>query len=89
MKPFKCYIIIICVPVLIFSSCKIGREFSRVEQADMPAHFQGGKENQQPELSVEDIGWSTLYEDTRCSNEYVFIVFQCPIYEILQYRILI
>lgn len=56
------------MPVLIFSSCKIGREFSRVEQADMPAHFQGGKENQQPELSVEDIGWSTLYEDTVLQN---------------------
>lgn len=68
MRTFKYSIIIICVPVLLFSSCKIGREFSRVEQADMPAHFYSKKESQQPELSVEDIGWSTLYEDTVLQN---------------------
>ncbi|WP_352423921.1 TolC family protein [Proteiniphilum sp.] len=63
MKPLNCYITIICTLGLLLSSCKVGREFSRVELADMPAHFNGANEDQGLELSVNDIGWSTLYED--------------------------
>ncbi len=63
MRRFNYYITIMAVCILGFSSCKIGHEFSGVEQKGMPAHFNGAQDDQPLELSIDDIGWSTLYQD--------------------------
>ncbi|WP_294080955.1 efflux transporter outer membrane subunit [Proteiniphilum sp. UBA5384] len=68
MKLLRYSILIICLPALLLSSCKVGRQFSSVEMADMPSHFSGTKEDPMLELSVNDIGWSTLYKDPVLQN---------------------
>lgn len=63
MRPIDRYIIIICLCPVLSISCKIGQRFILEGQAGMPAHFEGVRDGQLPGLTVDDIGWSSLYED--------------------------
>ncbi len=64
MKKISHYIAVACLMSFFFSSCKIGTRFTAVEPSGMPPRFDTAHGEQSSDLSVNDIGWSTLYSDT-------------------------